>query len=77
MKALENLRAWEALVVAAKTGSITRTALVLDMEITRVSRLLTDLEAECGIVFFDKRRYDLFSVGRYNRAEPNRRRNLP
>lgn len=56
MKALENLRAWEALVVAAKTGSITRTALVLDMEITRVSRLLTDLEAECGIVFFDKRR---------------------
>ena len=46
MTPLENLTAWEALVVASKTGSVTRTALVLDMEITRVSRLLADLEAE-------------------------------
>ena len=56
MKTIENISAWEALVVASKTGSITRTALVLDMEITRVSRLLADLEKEIGTELFDKRR---------------------
>lgn len=56
MKTFENLVAWEALVVASKTGSITRTALILDMEITRVSRLLAELEDAVGFPFFDKRR---------------------
>ena len=56
MTPTENLTAWEALVVASKTGSVTRTALVLDMEITRVSRLLADLEAELGFERFDKTR---------------------
>ena len=56
MTPLENLTAWEALVVASKTGSVTRTALVLDMEITRVSRLLADLEGTLGFECFDKTR---------------------
>lgn len=56
MSPLDNLIAWEALVVASKTGSITRTAFVLDMEITRVSRLLADLEKTLGFECFDKTR---------------------
>lgn len=56
MKPTQNLAAWEALVVASKTGSISRTALVLDMELTRVSRLLADLEGSLGFALFDKRR---------------------
>ncbi len=56
MNPKDNLTAWKALVVATKTGSISRTALVLDMELTRVSRLLADLEAALGFSLFDKSR---------------------
>lgn len=59
MKVTDNLLAWEVFVTTCTTGSVTRTSLQLDEEISKVSRLLTDLEAEIGMPLFDKRRRPL------------------
>lgn len=54
MKITDNLQAWEALVITARTQSLSRTAIVLDMDLTKVSRLLHELEKELGFALFDK-----------------------
>ena len=36
MKITDNLQAWEALVITARTQSLSRTAIVLDMDLTKV-----------------------------------------
>lgn len=54
MKTIDNLEAWEVLVVAARTRSLSRTAIVLDLDLPKVSRLLHNLEKELGFALFDK-----------------------
>lgn len=54
MKTIDNLEAWEVLVVAARTRSLSRTAIVLDLDLPKVSRLLHNLEEELGFALFDK-----------------------
>ncbi len=54
MKYSENLEAWKALVLAARAGSITRAATLMDCELPKMSRLLGGLEREMGFPFFDK-----------------------
>ena len=54
MNISQNLEAWEALVVTAKTGNVSKTALLLDMDIPKVSRLITSLEKELGYELLDK-----------------------
>lgn len=56
MKPTDNLLAWEAFVLTCRTGSVTRTAVMLDAELSKTSRLLSDLEAALGFTLFDKRR---------------------
>ncbi len=54
MKTIDNLQAWEVLVITARTRSLSRASIVLDMDLPKVSRLLRDLEAELGFALFDK-----------------------
>lgn len=42
------------LAVTARTQSLSRAAIVLDLDLPKVSRLLRDLEAELGFPLFDK-----------------------
>lgn len=56
MKPTDNLLAWDAFLLTCRTGSITRTAVLLDAELSKTSRLLSDLEAELGFPLFDKKR---------------------
>lgn len=52
----ENLQAWETLLIAAQTGSVSQTGLILDMDTAKVSRFLSGLEKELGVSLFDKSR---------------------
>ncbi len=54
MKTIDNLEAWEALIITARTRSLSRTAIILDVDLPKISRLLRDLEAELGFQLFDK-----------------------
>lgn len=54
MKTIDNLQAWEVLVITARTRSLSRTSIVLDIDLPKVSRLLRDLEDELGFALFDK-----------------------
>ncbi len=54
MNISQNLEAWEALVLTAKTGNVSKTALLLDMDIPKVSRLISSLEKELGYELLDK-----------------------
>ena len=49
-----NLLAWEALFVTSRTGNISRAAVTMDMDASKVSRLVTGLEAELGYEVLDK-----------------------
>lgn len=49
-----NLLAWEALYVTSKTGNVSRTAVVMDMDASKISRLITGLETELGYEVLDK-----------------------
>lgn len=48
MKATDNLLAWRALLVTARTGSVTHAAIELGLEVPRVSRMIKGIEAEIG-----------------------------
>ena len=52
----DNLQAWRVLSLTAQTGSLSETASRLGIELSKVSRLITSLEKEMGLTFFDKRR---------------------
>lgn len=54
MRTIDNLQAWKVLAVTARTQSLSRAAIVLDLDLPKVSRLLRDLEAELGFPLFDK-----------------------
>ncbi len=49
-----NLLAWEALYLTSKTGNVSRTAVVMGMDVSKVSRLITGLAAELGYEVLDK-----------------------
>lgn len=55
MKATDNLLAWQAFITTCRTGSISATAMALDLDICKVSRLLSELEHALGFALFDKR----------------------
>lgn len=54
MKVTQNLQAWEALLLTVKTGNVSRTAILMEMEISKVSRLISALEDELGFPLLDK-----------------------
>ncbi len=54
MKYTENLIAWKALIVTTHTGSVSQTAMMIDLDLPKTSRLLSGLEQELGIPLFDK-----------------------
>ena len=56
MRAVDNLLAWEAFHSLARTGSVTQTAIAMDVEVSRVSRWVAGLEAELGCALLDKSR---------------------
>ena len=56
MNALDNLIAWRAVMIAAQTGSLTETAERLGMELSKVSRLVTNFEREMGFQFLIRQR---------------------
>ncbi|WP_289169047.1 LysR family transcriptional regulator [uncultured Parasutterella sp.] len=54
MRNLENLQAWEAFLHTAKSGNISQTALLMDLDIAKVSRLISGLEKELGYALLQK-----------------------
>lgn len=54
VKTIDNLQAWELLVITAHTQSLSRASIILDIDLPKASRLLRELEAELGFVLFDK-----------------------
>lgn len=54
MKNIHNLQAWEALLIATKSGSISKSALLMGLEPSKVSRLIAGLERELGYELLDK-----------------------
>lgn len=54
MKTVHNLQAWEALLLAAKSGSVSNTALLMGLESSKVSRLIAGLEKELGYELLNK-----------------------
>ena len=54
MNISQNLEAWEALVLTAKTGNVSKTALLLDMDIPKVSRLISSLEKNLATNYWIK-----------------------
>ncbi|MVX57475.1 helix-turn-helix domain-containing protein [Parasutterella muris] len=70
MKQKDNLLAWRALAVTVETGNITQTALLLDLDSAKVSRLIAGLEKRLVLSFLLKtadplsRRID---AGRFSR----------
>lgn len=56
MKNTQNLQAWEALLLAVKTGNISQTALLMELDISKVSRLISGLEEELGFALLNKSR---------------------
>lgn len=52
----DNLSAWEALLVTAQTGSISRTSILMNMDASRISRMISGLEEELGFEVLDKSR---------------------
>lgn len=56
MKQKDNLLAWRALAVTVETGNITQTALLLDLDSAKVSRLIAGLEKEIGFELLVKNR---------------------
>ena len=56
MQYKDSLEAWRVLIAAAKTGSISQTAVLCDTDPARASKLITGLEKEIGSALFDRRR---------------------
>ena len=48
MNNTQNIQAWEALILTVKTGNISQTALLMGLDISKVSRLIAGLEEELG-----------------------------
>ena len=56
MNCRNNLLAWEAVVITARTGNISRTAELMQTDLPRVSRWISGLEEELGARLFDRSR---------------------
>lgn len=56
MQYKDSLEAWRVLIAAAKTGSISQTAVLCDTDPARASKMITGLEKEIGSILFDRRR---------------------
>ena len=48
MNNTQNIQAWEALILTVKTGNVSQTALLMGLDISKVSRLIAGLEEELG-----------------------------
>lgn len=54
MKTTDNLLAWRAFLVVAETGSVSKASIILDMEFSGLSRILSLFEKELGFALFDR-----------------------
>lgn len=52
----KNILAWRVFLSVVRTGSISQTSLELDLELSKASRLLLDLERDLGCALFDRTR---------------------
>ena len=60
----DDLTAWKALLLTARTGKVSQTGILMDMTSSKVSRLLCGLEEELGYALFDKTKRPLFPTSR-------------
>ncbi len=60
----DDLTAWKALMLTARTGKVSQTGILMDMTSSKVSRLLCGLEEELGYPLFDKTKRPLFPTPR-------------
>lgn len=60
----DDLTAWKALLLTARTGKVTQTGIMMDMTSSKVSRLLTGLEEELGYPLFDRTRRPMQATDR-------------
>ncbi len=60
----DDLKAWQAFQLTASTGQISQTAILMDLNLSRVSRLISGLEADLGYALFDKSRRPLVPTER-------------
>lgn len=70
MKQKDNLLAWRALAVTVETGNITQTALLLDLDSAKVSRLIAGLEKEIGFELLVKNRRPFIPTDRCRQILP-------
>lgn len=54
MKNIHSILAWKAMLLAAKTGSISQTAMLMDISLTKASLLISGLEKEVGFPLLDR-----------------------
>ncbi len=60
----DDLNAWRALLLTAKTGKVSMASIMLDTSTAKVSRLISGLEAELGYPLFDKTKRPLQTTHR-------------
>ena len=70
MKQKDNLLAWRALAVTVETGNITQTALLLDLDSAKVSRLLAGLEKDVGFELLVKNKRPFIPTDRCRQILP-------
>ncbi len=60
----DDLTAWKALMLTARTGKVSQTGILMDMTSSKVSRILCGLEEELGYALFDKTKRPLYPTPR-------------
>lgn len=60
----DDLTAWKALLLTARTGKVSQTGILMNMQSPKVSRLLMGLEEELGYPLFDRSRRPLYPTDR-------------
>lgn len=60
----DDLVAWKALLLTARTGKVSQTGILMNLTSSKVSRILIGLEEELGYPLFDKTRRPLYPTPR-------------